>query len=261
MASLRKKHSHMDAAAAKEDAPILPQPQGSAAQLPPVADNLKPPEPIASEPSPVEQAALSAIKEHLAEQQPQSLDRRASPPDLSERLAQVERAEQLARQQAEPEPQQRAAPQIPARVQKWLADKLPYFRDAVGQAELNLATTKCVRDGIKWTDDNFIPTMERHLGMNGHKANGPVEDRPRPTPPPAAPARQQQVPVPRQAVPMSAPVTRDSPSMSTGRPIGRYGPLTQSELEVAQACGQTPQEYAEKRDQLRRQGLIGNGQQ
>src|SRR5262249_49593344 len=134
--------------------------------------------------------------------------------------------------------------------------------DPVAQAELNLATRKCVRDGLNWNDDNFVPAIKRYL--NGHANGGAVQPRPAPAPQP-----QRQAPVQRQApaIPYSAPPTRDGPSMSTGRPLYRSGPLNADEKEVAASMAETlgitqaeaEKRYMEQKEALRRQKLIGNG--
>src|SRR5262245_117551 len=92
-------------------------------------------------------------------------------------------ANQRQRYAVEQQQRQQQAPQMPEHVAKWLAEHPQYVdpTDAVAQAELNLATQKCVRDGLTWDDSNFIGSLERHLGLrsNGHAAgNGQVETAP-----------------------------------------------------------------------------------
>src|SRR5262245_42247798 len=228
-----------------KDAPsVAAMPQGTAAQLPPVSEAPKQPVEIEAEPTPVEKAAASALRDRIAE---------------------MDRAEALVQQSSAPqpsaiEPQQQAALPVPAAVQQFLADNPQYLRDAVSQAELHLATMKCVRDGKKWDEPDFVPALERYLRVASainHKSNGgSVELEPQPAPAaaprPAAPAQRQ-----APAISYSAPPTREAPSMSTGRPIGRAAPLTAAELEIAQQCGQSPEEYQQVKERLRKQGLIG----
>src|SRR5262245_18301843 len=167
MASFRKKPN----GGFDKDAPVASTPRATDAPPPPV--ETKPLEPMQVE-SPAEKAGQNALRDRIAE---------------------MERAEQLVQQSsAPPEPppppqQQRPAPPVPAAEQKFLADKPKYLRDAVAQAELNLATQRCVRDGLTWTDDTFIPTVERYLRLasdtNHRRANGgPVEVESRPAPAP-----------------------------------------------------------------------------
>src|SRR5262245_30780492 len=187
--SFRKKPGALDE---NKDAPVAATPRATDTQ-PPAAE-VKPLEPVEIETkSPVEEAAQNALKQRIEE---------------------MERAEQLAQQSSAPQPppeapppqpppQQRPAPPVPAAVQKLLADNPQYLRDEVAEAELNLGSERCVRDGLTWNDDNFIPTVERYLRLasdtNHRGANGgPVEVEPRPTPQP-----QRQAPVQRSTVAMS----------------------------------------------------------
>ena len=182
----------------------------------------------------------------------------------------MNRAEQLARQQ--PQQTQRAAeppqqqPEMPAAVAKWLAEHPEYTNpnDQIAQLEINLATAKCMRDGLVWTDDNFLPAIERHLGI-APRTNGRVEHAalgnglavPAPPPPsrprPAAPPRQ-------SSVAYSAPPTREAPSMTTGRPVSHRAPLTRDELEIAAASGQTPEQYQAQKQKMLRMKAAGEMQ-
>src|SRR5262249_30232535 len=157
----------------------------------------KPPEMPATE-SPVDKAAKEAIALQL-------------------RLREMERAEQLNReavQQQPPhaaEPQQQQPPAMPAHIEKWLAEHPEYCdrNDQIAQTEISLATMKATRDGLTWNDDDFLPSIERYLGI-APRSNGHVQQQ-RP-PAPAAPRyeapRQQQ----RSTVQMSAPPSRSVPS-------------------------------------------------
>ena len=170
------------------DAPPV-QTAPSAAPLeppPPAADAPQLPEKPGTERDPVREAEQAAIKQRLAE---------------------MERAEELAQEyiQQQPrfaaEPQRRQAPEIPTHVQHWINSHPEYFNDHVKLAELQLASAKCARDGLGWEDPDFVPTVERHLGHkqearpNGN--NGQVYDRPPVSAPtPAPPLRNSP---PRQA--------------------------------------------------------------
>jgi hypothetical protein len=56
---------------------------------------------------------------------------------------------------------------------------------------------------------------------------------------------------------MSAPPTREAPSMSTGRPVGRRAPLTAEEVEIARASGITPERYAQEKEKMLRMKAAG----
>src|SRR5262249_29898754 len=118
---------------------------------------------------------------------------------------------------------------------------------------------KCMRDGKTWNDSDFIPTIERHLGIaprsNGHAQQPrPIESRPQPQPQPRseAPIRQQ-----RRAIPVSAPPTRDVPSLPTGRPTGGPVRLTPQQFEAAKFSGISPEEYARQLQKMNRMKASG----
>jgi hypothetical protein len=234
MSSPRKRFQGADAP------PVTTVPNETAAQLPPVAADAKPPESPVAEPSPAEQADKNAIKQRLQE---------------------MERAERLTREAVSQHPQLATEPpqepQMPARVEKWLADHPQYLdpNDSVAQAEIHLATVKCMRDGKTWDAPDFIDTIERHLGFAPAPAtNGRAQDmriESKPSPPAPAP----QVAPPRRqtmSAPVSAPPTREVPSYSTGRAPSHRAPLSADELYIAQQSGQTPEQYQEQKERLRK---------
>jgi len=237
MASLRKKYQPQFGSSSKDDGPpVLSPPQGGAARPPdPVAD-AKPPEPMV-ESDPVRTAEQSALKARLAE---------------------MERAEQIARQpQQQPqhasEPQQQQ-PALPAHVQDWLSRHPQYTdpNDQIAQAEIYTATLKCSRDGKDWNDDDFIPHLERHLGL-APSGNGHVESKPPPSAPRNVEPRQQA----RMSVPVSAPPTRQVPSMRTGRAPTYRAPLTADEAEIARASGLTAEQYQMQKERMLRMKAAG----
>jgi len=252
MASLRKKYSThiVDAGPRQDEPPVTTPPEITAAELPPVAD-AKPPEQPTTE-SPADVAARTALKSRLAEM------------ERAEQLAQQQQQPQQPPQHAEPPQQQ---PEIPAAVAKFLAENPRYADpdDAISQAEIYTATLKCNRDGLNWNDDDFIPAIERHLGLrpaatNGHserhKSEIPNENfTSPPTPRPAAPRRQPAVRP--SAAPVSAPPTRQVPSMSTGRAPSYRAPLTKDELEIAAASGQTPEQYQAQKERWQKMKAEG----
>src|SRR5262245_39128584 len=241
MASLRRKYQErIEVSPRQDEPPVSPPPEGTAAKLPePAADAGKPPEQPETTEAPADVAARTALKARLAE---------------------MERAEALTRQQPQhaDEPQQAQQPTIPAHVEKWLTEHPQYCdpNDHVAQAEIHLATVKCMRDGKPWNDPDFIPTIERHLGIasatNEQTQHRPIER------PPAAPAPRASAP-PRQTVAYSAPPHREPPSMSTGRPISHRAPLSKEQLEIARASGITAEEYSrqlQKMEAMRAAGTL-----
>ena len=224
-----------------KDAPVASAPQATSAELPPVAETIKQPIEIETEPSPVQAAESAASKQRLAE---------------------IERAEQLVRQSSEQPRPARASPEVPVVEQVIANAAIPesakaWLRKHPDQTISALHdVAKRQAGGNEWTDAYF-ERIEDLLGLKPVQSNGNGGAvQPRSSAPPRQQARQ------APTVSYSAPPTRDVPSMSTGRPIGRSAPLTAAELEIAQQCGQSPEEYQRIRDKLKRDGLIGgnNGQ-
>jgi len=241
MASLRRKYQPQFESPRQEEPPVTSPPAVTAAELPePVAD-AKPPEQIEPQ-SPADAAASSAIQDRLAEMQ------------RAEQLAQQPRQQQ----QPAPQPQQQ---EVPAAVAKFLAENPRFMdpNDAVSQAEIYTATLKANRDGLKWDDDNFIPAIQRHLGIsNGHAErhkniipNENNDPPPRPAAPPRQPAR------PMSGPPVSAPPTRQAPSMSTGRAPNFRQPLNKEEVEVAQSLGVSLDEYQRNKERWQKMKAEG----
>ena len=120
---------------------------------------------------------------------------------------------------------------------------------------------KATRDGLTWNDDDFLPAIERHLGI-APKTNGYAETKPTMQSANVARAlhsapQRQSAPQRMSAAPVSAPPTRQVPSMSTGRAPSYRAPLTQDELLIAQQCGQTPQEYQAQKEKMLRMKQAG----
>jgi hypothetical protein len=242
MASMRKRYADRIAASPRQDGPPVTTAPTDAAKLPePAADVKPPPEMPETKESPADVAAKHALRERLREMEAaETLNRQAAqPPQYA----------------AESPQQQQQQPAMPAHVEKWLAAHPQYTNpdDAVAQAEIYTATLKCNRDGKTWDQPDFIPALERHLGLtgNGHAQNRPIESRPpvtAPAPRYEAPPRQRQ----RQSAPVSAPPSREPASMSTGRPQSFRAPLTAEEIDIARASGITPERYAQEKEKMLR---------
>jgi len=220
MASLRKKYStHIESQGRGDEPPVMSPP----AAEPAPAVETKPVEPMV-ESSPAEEAAQNALRQRLKE---------------------MENAEALQRQQQPPQPppQQQQQPEMPAAVAEWLSRHPEYTNpnDQIAQVEISLATMKAARDGLTWNDDDFLPSIERHLGLRQHtqpNGNGRAES----APAPARPVTVDRPPPQRMSVPVSAPPTREVPSMRTGRPVSYRAPLTRDELpQGAQPIATAPE--------------------
>jgi hypothetical protein len=251
MASLRKRYR--ESVDNKDAPPVQTAPSGVVERQSPVTDNQEPAE------APERPAESEAV-------------RKAEQDAIKQRIAEMDRAEGLVRENVQrqpqfaterPKPQQ--APAMPAHVQVWIDSHPEYFRDHVKHAELALATAKCTRDGLGWDNADFVPTVERYLGLrqearpnsNGHDRSPPISA---PTPPPrnSAPVRQQQ-----RGPQVSAPPSRDgTPSWSSGRPMNSQAPLSGAEREMARASGISEDEYFRQREKMRKlqaAGIIQDG--
>jgi hypothetical protein len=245
MASFRRKYQGVEN---KDAPPVTTMPNETAASPPPaVADAPKPPEPPVAEPSPADEAA----KEKIA---------------LQLRLQEMERAEAITReavshpQFAEPqEPQQPtteeiiAASGLPERAKAWLRQYPEYVSDPIKNAQMqkmhNLAEYQA---GSEFTE-RYFDRMEILLGLRQEappSGNGQVHDRSVTN----SVAASDRVP-PRRAPagpPVSAPPTREPPSMATGKSRNFRAPLNADELYIAQQSGQTPEQYQQEKEKLRR---------
>src|SRR5262249_36969593 len=235
MASLRKRY-RPESANADREFPVQTAPSvAPAAEPPPVSEKQEPelPERLV-ESDPVKEAEQSAI----------SLQQRRKDMERAETLA--SEALTLQQRMAAEAQQQRRTPEVPAHVQAWISAHPEYFNDQVKLAELQLATAKCARDGLGWEDPEFVPAVERHLGLkqearlngNGHDRPPPMSA-PTPAPAPRNPPRQQTYGGP----PVSAPPTRDVPSWTSGRPASQPTRLTAEEVELARGLGISLEEY------------------
>jgi hypothetical protein len=240
LASPRKRYQARVESSDK-DAPVAALPQESAARPPEPAADPKPPEmPTAAESDPVGEAERSALRQRLAE-----MDRAATAQEAMRRQPQYATEP--------PRPQQ--VPEVPAQVQEWLSKNPHYLTDAVAQAELQLATLRSLRDGRTWADDDFIDVLERHLGMSQQQTqpqpNGNSEPvaSPKPAPSPRNGTPQRPV-VQRQGAPVSAPPTREVPSMTTGRPVSDVR-LTVEEVQLAKSLGISEDEYRKQKIKMR----------
>src|SRR5262245_5586206 len=238
MASLRKKYQGIvdNSNEPVTTAPIV------AAEPPPATDAPKPVEEIKTEPSPVEEAAQNAVKQRLAEaERAQELAKTASPPQ-----------QQFA---SEPPQQQRMDPieqfeqmisHLPERVRSWYRVG-PEFLDERA-AQIQYAHHVVRRElGEEFTDP-YYDRMEYALGLR-HAAPQP-EPRPLPERKASAPARQY------SGAPVSAPPSRESHSMSTGRPVGDTR-LTAEQLELARTLGLTPEQYWKGLERMNREKAGG----
>jgi hypothetical protein len=243
MASFRKKYA--ETSPRQDDPPVSVPPTGAAKPPEPAIDVKPPPEMEEKTESPADAAAKSAMRERLREM------------ENAETLTRQAQQQPQYAEPPQPQQQQPQQPAMPSHIERWL-DEHPEYKDPsdqVAQAEIYTATLKCNRDGKNWDQPDFIPTLERHLGLRQQQPRPrPQPQQPQPQPRyETPPARQQQ----RSNVPMSAPPSREPASMSTGRPQSFRAPLTKDELEIAQASGITPERYAQEKEKMLKMKAAG----
>src|SRR5262249_20315890 len=126
MASVRKKYQSQ--LATKDESPVASTPV-QAAELPPVAADAKPPEPINTE-APAEGPQRDAIALQLSLREMETAE-----------ALQRDAVQQQQRLAAEPPKQQQQPPAMPAAVEKWLIEHPEYTdpNDHVAQAEIYTA--------------------------------------------------------------------------------------------------------------------------
>src|SRR5262249_18541656 len=181
----------------------------------------------------------------------------------------MERAEKLAQQPVnqpqhaeEPrEPQvptlEEAIASLPPRMQRWYRNDPELATNPEKAAKLQYMHHVARREVGEEFTDPYFDRMESMLGL-APSANGQARPIERPSAPAPAPRRvEQPVRQQRSAVPMSAPVHREVPSMSSGRPQSFRAPLTRDELLIAQQCGQTPAQYQEQKERMLRMKASG----
>jgi hypothetical protein len=243
MASLRKRYQNRSET--NNDAPVTTAP--TAAKLPePITEQAAPePNPADEKPSAVEQAEKDAIKKRIAELE-RAEDLQSAALDQQVRFAR-ERQRQVAN--------------VPEHIRRWAEENPRYVSDPIGQAELNVAILKAQRDGKNWQDPDFIEVTERHLGLR-QQAERPVVTR---EPSQRQPVQRQQ-PVRQQASrgpAVSAPPTREVPSMTTGRPVSDVR-LSEEESRFARSLGLSESEYLEQKIKMKRlqaAGALQDGRQ
>lgn len=240
MAALRKRYQER-VFNKRDDGPPVTAPPSAGAQLPPKVESEKPPEPATE--SPADIAAKEALKQRVAE---------------------MENAERLVRaavqqQPVASEPQQPADPieavlansPLPDKAKAWLRAHPEYLTDQEKNAALQYHHWQARREAEEFSD-GYYSAMERLLGLRQQNVAPPRQFNGQ-----AAPAKPAQT-----RVAMSAPVSRDTPSYSTGRPTSSPVQLTPEEHELARTLGLSPQQYREGKERMQREkaaGLHQNG--
>jgi hypothetical protein len=230
--ALRKRYQGRLGEGRNDDKPVSVPPTAGA-ELPPVAE-AKPAAPLEIEPSPVEQAARDAVKKRIAELQTETEQHEP----VSRQPVVIERQD----------PTERIITNsgLPPRAQDWLRSHPDYITDPVKNAQMQKMHYVAEHQaGGQAFSDAYFRELESLLGF------APAASRN------AAPVRQQL----RSGPPVSAPISRDAPSWSTGRPASQPTRLT-AEEDLARSLGLTPEQYRankQKMIELKAAGVIVDG--
>ena len=258
MASLRKKYQNVEVPAADNNAPAVASAPVEAAVPPPAAETKAPEKPTES--NPVDEAAKSALKARLDEMtRAEGLQREFQ--QGQHRLA----TEPPQQPQQPPTAEQIIAnANIPDRAKHWLRQHPEYITDPAKNNTLIALHDVAKRMSGEEFSDYYFKQLDHLLGFGQQ----PQPQRPQPQPNGApshangyAPARngatqprQQQRP---SGIPVSAPPTRDAPSMSTGRASYHRAPLTEAQAEIARNSGLSLDEYREQLEKMNRLKATG----
>src|SRR5436190_2373851 len=227
MASLRRKYQTAEIPSDNNNntAPTVASAPVTAAVPPPAAETKPPEKPVES--NPVDEAAKSALKARLQEmERAETLAHQQQPQQGEHRLA----AEPPQQQQSPADQLEQAIAAMPERVKRWYRAHPEYLADPEKAAQIQYCHHVAARETGEQFTDPYYARMEQMLGFNrqqqpqrqpqpnsnGHAPAAPARN--------GAPVRQQQRPGPGY----SAPPSRESPSMSTGRATGHVAPLTEA---------------------------------
>jgi hypothetical protein len=256
MASLRKKYQ--DRVESPDEPPVASTPR-----------SVEVPSAVAANAAPVDEKSSDDRKPSPTDVDPV---REAERTALKQRLAEMERAEGMVREavqqqplaiENEPQQQPQTAEQIiassglPERAQAWLRRHPDYVTDPQKNAHIQgLHYAAAHQAGGDAFSDLYFSKLENLLGLKQAQSNGngTYQSAPPSVQRQAAPVRQQRT---AGGPLMSAPPTREVPSMSTGRPTNVRRPLTQAQRDIAKNCGISDEKYQEQLEIMERQKAAG----
>src|SRR5262245_38522036 len=250
MASLRKKYQGLVVDNSRE--PVATAPTEELAKPPePVADAPQPAEVMAkTESNPVEDAAKSELLKRVREAE-----------RAAEFAAQRQTQQQPPQEQfAEPEPEtpqmdpreqfEAVIQHLPERAKGWYRQDPELLFNPERAAQLAYVHHVAARETGGEGSDEYFDRVECMMGLRNVSVSPeiPQPERQRPS----APVR------PRyNGAPVSAPPTREVPSLSSGRTMNERTPLTRDEREIARVSRMTDQEYQQQKERIRQMRASG----
>jgi hypothetical protein len=214
--------------------PVQSPPASEATAKVPDAVEPQSAEPIEAKPTPAEEAAKSAIKQRLEEaQRAQHL--------VQEQAAQYA-AEPEAPQMDERDQFEAAIQHLPPRIQAWYRNDPSWLTDPERAACITYAHHVSLRETGSVGSDDYYRRMESLMGLRDA------------SPEPSPERSRASEPAPRQysGAPVSAPPSRESHSMATGRPVDRVS-LSHEEAALAKSLGLTSQQYLDGKARMLRE--------
>jgi hypothetical protein len=243
------------------------------------------PVPVAEEPKPIESNAAEMMVEPQPQAEtkveaeaeadtPSSLPAPPEPPEppaLKRRLSEMDQADAWQREQAQRMQAQRQAMEdlrskpaptsdhilaksgLPPHAQDWLRKHPQFLTDRAANKALNNAHDIAVfRGDVELYSPQYFERLERQLGLrkptNGNGRPAAAAPRPAPPPPPQRSA---------PAVPYSAPISRETVSMTTGQrqSASASAPLNADQQEIAAQIADSRGVSLEEGARLYREGL------
>jgi hypothetical protein len=219
--------------------PVTTAPVSEVAKAPDAVETPQPVEELEPKPSPAEAAASSAIKQRLEESQ------RAA--ELVKQQAQQPPPQQFAAEPETPQMDERdqfeaAIQHLPPRIQTWYRNDPSWLTDPERAACITYAHHVSLRETGSVGSDDYYRRMESLMGLRDA------------SPEPSPERSRASEPAPRQysGAPVSAPPSRESHSMATGRPVDRVS-LSHEEAALAKSLGLTSQQYLDGKARMLRE--------
>lgn len=159
--------------------------------------------------------------------------------------AQIQMAEARAKEPPRTtDPVEASIARLPDPAKAWLRKNREYMTDQRKNAKIQALHWQVIDEGHDAFSTGYFESLETHLGMR-EKPKPKTEEVREPEPA-------------RRNPPVSAPVTRDVPSVTTGKPASTRVTLSPAEREAAKFSGITEQEYAKQKLRLQQEKAAGH---
>lgn len=135
---------------------------------------------------------------------------------------------------------------LPESAKTWLREHPEYITDKVKNLQIQYVHGVLLQENKAAFSKGYFERAEELLGLRQPEAGEEIDDE-----------EVVVAPQPRRSAPVSAPVSRDAPSASTGKPMSSRVTLSPEEREAAKAAGVDELTYA--KNKLKLQQLKGNG--